>query len=205
MIVKVCGITRLSDIKWLEKMEIDLIGFILYSKSPRKVELEFVDNLCTKLKKVGVVVDKGVHEIQNIMNKFDFVQLHGDYDFELCKELEAEKVIKVVWPERYDNVSLLKKELDIFLPFVKYFLFDAGKSLGGHGRIIEFGEWIKLLKDYPIFLAGGINPHNLGKILEIGPLGIDLNSGVESRPGIKSKEKVSSILKQINFKGEKND
>jgi len=199
MLLKICGLTLPEDVLWLDKQGIDLLGFIFYSPSPRCTDWQVVAPLKTKAKKVGVVVDLNVAQIKELWVKadLDLIQLHGEYGREACKDLAGIDLIKVFWPERYACIQELRRELDRFLPYVKYFLFDAGKSKGGHGRSIAPGKWTSLLADYPVFLAGGIGPENVKEFLKLGPLGLDLNSGVELAPGIKDKTKILTVLKVI--------
>ena len=46
-------------------------------------------------------------------------------------------------------------------------------------------------------LAGGLNEHNIEQALALNPLGLDLNSGVESAPGIKSADKIQQLFERI--------
>ncbi|MDQ7031982.1 MAG: phosphoribosylanthranilate isomerase [Desulfonauticus sp.] len=197
MLVKVCGLTQKQDVLAIDSLGVDMLGFIFYPKSPRYVKDRNLLQVKTRAKKVGVVVDYKVSDLEQLMQEYnlDLIQLHGEYEPTVCKSLGKEKVIKVFWPARYEKASLLAKELEEFLPYVSYFLFDAGLKLGGHGKRIEPGEWKALVKDFPIILAGGIAPDNVKLFVSLNPLGLDVNSGVEVAPGLKDLAKVEQLLK----------
>lgn len=202
MLVKVCGLTKEMQVQELVTLGVDLVGFIFYEPSPRYIkpeEVQAIKGTGVLGKKVGVIVDKSVEETFELASKAElsFLQLHGNQSVDFCKQLSSFSLFKVFWPEKYSDWKLLKRDLDLFLPWVKYFLFDAGKDLGGHGRSIQRGEWVELLKDYPIILAGGIGEHNLEEILKLNPLGIDLNSLVEKKPGDKDLAKIKRIIQKI--------
>ena len=67
-----------------------------------------------------------------------------------------------------------------------WFLLDAGSG-GGTGQCLDWPSLKNLELGHPWILAGGLNPDNLaGAIRQCGPDGVDLNSGLETRPGEKN-------------------
>ena len=94
-----------------------------------------------------------------------------------------------------------------YLEYAKVFLLDAysDKAYGGTGQLADWNKFVNLKKqfsEHQWFLAGGLGPSNLLEALvSVCPDGIDLNSGVESEPGLKDNHKISeafSILKTSN-------
>ena len=81
----------------------------------------------------------------------------------------------------------------------KGFLVDshaAGKA-GGTGQTFD---WSHIPQKYakPIILAGGLNPNNVADAMQTCDVyGIDLSSGVESQPGIKDKQKITKLMKEV--------
>ena len=73
---------------------------------------------------------------------------------------------------------------------------QANGQQGGTGQAFDWA----IIKDSDkahIMLAGGLNEQNIEQALALNPLGLDLNSGVESAPGIKSADKIQQLFERI--------
>jgi len=198
LLVKVCGMTSAEDAAMCEELGADFLGFIFHPSSPRNVDVAFARSIKTGgAKKVGVFVKQSVAEVIEILKNgnLDFAQLHGGQNEEFCKALGKERVIKVIWPQKYDSVKEFQADIDRFAPYCSYLLFDAGKSGGGHGESMEFEVFKDVMIPGPWLLAGGLSADNLKEALsEAKPNGVDLNSGVESEPGKKDKNKLTAAF-----------
>lgn len=201
LLVKVCGMTRAEDVDACEELGADFLGFIFHPSSPRNVDESFARSIKTdSAKKVGVFVKQNAAEVTEIMANggLDFAQLHGGQNEEFCKIVGKERVIKVLWPLRYESAKEFQDDIDRFASHCSYLLFDAGNCGGGHGVSVEFGVFENVNIPLPWFLAGGLSAENLTEALTIAkPCGVDLNSGVESVPGIKDKNKLSAVFECI--------
>lgn len=199
--IKVCGITRQSDLSTAMGMGAHFCGFIFHSSSPRYISPERVADLDSALvRRVGVFVNQGYDEIASIMEtaRLDFAQLHGNQTLECARLIGAEKVIRVLWPDRYASIEDLHREMELWKDSCAWFLLDAGKDGGGHGSALNWTELKDLNAPRPWFLAGGLSSGSLNLALEqCHPNGIDLNSGVEAFPGQKSPRKLLAALKHI--------
>ena len=201
MLIKICGLTRARDVRLCQDMGVDLLGFIFHASSPRGVQPEIVAAFPRdKAIRVGVFVRHAVQEIHLVRQTagLDLVQLHGAYTPAQCEALNPETVIKVFWPQRYAGPDDMHRDLDHFAPCCRYFLFDGGQSGGGHGRTWR-SDWLHGLDvPRPWFLAGGLCAENVHNLLqEFKPDGIDMNSGVENSPGVKSREKLRLSVRTI--------
>lgn len=200
--VKVCGITSAEDASMCEEQGADFLGFIFYPSSPRNVDADFASSIKTdRAKKVGVFVKQSAAEVLEILKNgnLDFAQLHGGQNEEFCKAVSKERVIKVLWPQKYDSVKEFQADIDRFASYCTYLLFDAGKSGGGHGKSMKFEIFKDVTIPVPWLLAGGLSADNLQDALsEAKPNGVDLNSGVESEPGKKDKNKLTSAMEVMN-------
>lgn len=200
VIIKICGLTRKEDLRVCQDLGIDLTGFIFHASSPRYVSPEVV-GAWPKLSelRVGVFVRASTLEVLEAVQVagLDLVQLHGGQDRLFCRRVGTERVIRVFWPERFECKADFERELCAFQDFCRYFLFDAGRSLGGHGRKIQCSWLAEVKSPMPFLLAGGLAPDNLDHALEFSPRGVDLNSGVESSPGHKDPEKIRNVVKQL--------
>ncbi len=201
LLIKVCGLTSLEDLKFCRDQGIDLTGFIFHPSSPRHVSPKLVGSWEKKDElRVGVFVEHKPEEILKTIDMagLDLIQLHGGQDRETCDLMGgAHRVIRTFWPERFELVQDFMAELDAFRHVCRYFLFDAGKNMGGHGRSIA-SPWLKqAASPRPYLLAGGLGPDNIAGVLNSGAAGLDLNSGVESSPGVKSRQRIMRVLNII--------
>lgn len=204
-LIKVCGLTDLENALMVSRLCVDMLGFIFHKQSPRNVSPSFPAMLTPPgVRKVGVFVRQSPEETARIMarGRLDLAQLHGGQDVEFCKRVGAERVIRVFWPERHagcgDPRGALEEEMAAFADAAAFFLLDAGKAGGGHGTALDFTALENLKSPRPLLLAGGLGPDNAARAFfmhtEGGFAGFDLNSGVESAPGIKDKDKLEETL-----------
>ena len=196
--VKVCGITRLSDAEALDALKIDYLGFNFHPKSKRYVEPRKAAEMIARLKNaepVGVFVDVSPEHIAEVAatTGIRWIQLHGNESWDVLKHVSL-PVIKAIPHVRINDFGGLRtgwNEHGDKQP--RYFLVDtqADSEFGGSGKAFDWS----LLKSNPLpcsfFLAGGLGPENLGAALKtVTPYAVDLNSKVETAPGIKDVELV---------------
>lgn len=203
MMVKVCGITRREDARACAEAGADLLGFIFHPASPRFVRPDFPAGLTAadkgRARTVGVFVKQSADEVRQIMDNagLDLAQLHGGQDPEFCRDVGPERVVKVFWPERYASLTDLEADMARFADCA-LFLLDAGTSGGGHGKSLNSSALSGLKSSRSWLLAGGLGPDNLRDALDACASasleGVDLNSGVESAPGLKDIEKVRTAI-----------
>ena len=199
-LLKVCGLTKAEDAALCHSLGVDFTGFIFVPGSPRAASAAQVAALPVGTSpKVGVFSGAGLDSIRETARKarLEYIQLHGGEGVEFCAAVGPERVIKVLWPEAHaGNIESLQEELDRFAPVCSWFLFDAGKSGGGSGKALELPLFSRLRIPRPWLLAGGIGPHNLaGALSQCSPDGLDMNSALESAPGVKDHEKLATAVK----------
>lgn len=207
---KICGITRPEDIQACENADSTFIGFINIKRSKRFQDMEkiikLIDSMKDPEKAVLVIEPETSEEVIQAVNGSGVknVQLHSLKAEDICK-LEGINVIKVIGiPEKIDSPK--KEEIESFAKICNYLLFDSmirGKS-GGTGKqiplevAVEAAEIAKKCnKDIKLFLAGGIDAKrikNEGKMIKNIFDYVDVNSGVEDSPGIKSRVKIVEFV-----------
>ncbi len=190
-----------ANIRSVASTRPDFMGFIFYKKSPRYVGENFSmpDDLDDNIQRVGVFVNEDVYAIVDLVSKhrLDFIQLHGDESPGYCKALKEKGIgiIKVFsMGDSFDFATT-----DQYKSEVDYFLFDTkGKARGGNGVTFNWS----LLENYkgtiPFFLSGGIDPENVNEVFSLSHeqlFAIDVNSGIESAPGIKDISKLNLLIK----------
>jgi len=118
-----------------------------------------------------------------LLARLDYAQLHGRQTDSVVQALGGHRVIRVIFPsEGSAPVSPAGSS-------VAYTLFDSGY---GTGKAFDWKVLTGVKR--PFFVAGGLNAQNLPDLLKVcRPDGVDLNSGVEVAPGIKSAERIQEI------------
>lgn len=196
MKLKVCGMTRPSDLDLAQELGFDFCGFIFHPQSPRHVAPEFAATLKTEgLLRVGVFVNQGAEEIEHIMRvaRLDYAQLHGPQTPEQVSRIGGERVIRVLWPQKYANLDELEEAASSYK--CALFLLDAGQSGGGSGSTLAWESLAGLRMPAPWFLAGGLSAANAATAAKIcHPWALDFNSGLEDRPGLKNNEKMRAAV-----------
>ena len=199
MLIKICGLTRQDDLTLASNLGCDLAGFIFHPQSPRYIDPHLAASLDSgKMQRVGVFVTNDADEILKIAKeaRLDLIQLHGDQPESVAQKIGPERVIRVLWPDRYMHKGQLYQAMCRFN--CAYYLLDAGLSRGGSGKTFDWFEISGIELKRPWFLAGGLKAKNvILAIQELKPDGLDLNSGIEESPGIKSKFKMEEALGQI--------
>ncbi len=198
--IKVCGMRDYENITDIASLLPQYFGFIFYPGSPRFVGNEFriPKTLPSSIKRVGVFVNESNAVIisKSQWAGFDHVQLHGNESPQQCRALKNEglKVIKVFSIDddfNFDTTIPFKKEVD-------YFLFDTkGKLYGGNAKTFNWNILTQYDQEIPFFLSGGLSPENVHEINDLKNMNLhalDLNSGVEVSPGMKSREKVEQVM-----------
>lgn len=203
---KVCGMRDAHNVRAVGELHPDYMGFIFYKSSPRFVGDQFniPKDLPINIKRVGVFVNEVLDRVQLLIHKhqLDFVQLHGDESVAYAQELKSRVgVIKVFRiDEDFDFGSTSEYEST-----VDFFLFDTkGKRYGGNAMRFDWNLLKKYVGSTPFFLSGGISESNIQDLKDFRHemfWGIDINSGVEEQPAIKSVDKIKSLLRSLNESG----
>ncbi|MBO4335744.1 MAG: phosphoribosylanthranilate isomerase [Desulfovibrio sp.] len=198
MLIKICGLTRHEDVQSVRACGADFCGFIFHAKSPRAVDPAWVATVDSgSLQRVGVFVEQDAKTICEIMRtaRLDYAQLHGTQSVACAMEIGPERVIRVLWPQRYQHKAQLYAAMQSYATSCAYYLFDAGFSGGGHGFCLEWADLSGIEGPHPWFLAGGLHPGNvLDAVLESHASACDLNSGIESSPGRKDEKKMRAAI-----------
>jgi phosphoribosylanthranilate isomerase len=197
--VKICGITNYDDAVAAMDMGADLLGFNFYTKSPRFLTKEkaadIIDKLPGFIDTAGIFVNASIDEIHETGGfcNLDWVQLHGDEDPEFCRQLLSHNV-KTMKAIRVKSEKDIEKADGFFTDAILLDAFNPDKY-GGTGLTFDWNVIGHIGKR--VFLAGGINPDNAAKAVELGVYGIDVCSGIESEPGKKDHEKMKKLFENI--------
>jgi len=177
LLIKVCGITRTCDAEACVNLGVDFCGFVFHPPSPRNMVAADVAQIHTEgLRRVGVFTTHDTDDILRTMEEaqLDYAQLHAEQSEACAEAIGAERVIRVCFalPDAPCCAA--------FLLFDKPFDWHTLKGVS----VCQ-----------PYFVAGGLNAGNIREALSCAsPVGVDLNSGVESAPGQKDASRIKTVL-----------
>jgi phosphoribosylanthranilate isomerase len=180
-------------------MGADILGFNFYPKSPRFITKDMAMEIITKLPAfvdiAGVFVNDSFDKIKETIDRcqLDWVQLHGDESPQFCQSFRSVNV-KTMKALRVKDQADIEKAESFFTDAVLLDAFDP-KKYGGTGLIFDWNIIGHIGKR--VFLAGGINPDNAAAAVELGVYGIDVCSGIESKPGKKDHKKMRKLFDNI--------
>lgn len=220
VLVKVCGMREADNIREVEALGVDWMGFIFWPKSSRYVS-EVPSYLPTKCKRVGVFVDASIGDVMTIAEQYqlDLIQLHGqespNYIAQLTSHLKSLTSIKLIKAFNIATAADLETTKR-YEGYVDYFLFDTkGKSVGGNGEKFDWSVLSEYRGNTPYLLSGGIAPDDAPALtfspshpLTFSPfhpftsplcIGIDLNSRFETAPGVKDINKLRTFIKELSI------
>jgi phosphoribosylanthranilate isomerase len=194
--VKICGICDAEGAASAVEAGADLIGFHFCSSSRRVTPQEaraIVDGLTLRPQIVGVFINENEDAVRQIAELvgLDLVQLHGSEPPGFDAGRPVMKVLKVkdgllpnaeAWP---DPIMLDSWSAD---------------QRGGTGRSWDWELARPLLSTRRVFIAGGLEPGNVGKVVSAyKPYGVDVSSGVESSVRVKDPDKVRAFVHAVRL------
>ena len=197
--IKMCGLSRTEDIQAANAIKPDYIGFVFAEISKRRVSALEASKLKSKLdpeiKAVGVFLDDKLDFVASMLNLgiVDVVQLHGSEDeayIEKVRKITNKPIIKAFIIRSQEDVERAEKST------ADYILLDGGK---GEGRAFDW-SLLKAIKR-PYFLAGGLNPDNVGDAVKaLKPYAVDVSTGIET-DGVKDREKMTAFAGAVREEG----
>ena len=205
--VKICGITDVSYAQAAIEAGADLVG-VVFAPSPRQVTPYKAREIAAAVKKhglpvVGVFVNMPAATVNSIAAScgLDRVQLSGDESWEYCQKIEK-PLIKAV----HVSPSLSEEELLAYLEDGEkqlgskpVYLLDTQveNKYGGTGKVFAWEIAGGAVAKYPVIIAGGLNPENVGELVAaLKPWGVDVSSGVESE-GVKDVNKIKAFVQAV--------
>jgi phosphoribosylanthranilate isomerase len=167
-----------------------------------------------KVKIFGVFVNMSADDLvrKTVELELDGIQLHGDEDPSLVGEIRQQlkkpgqpcQLIRAVRTKPADSVNdetqiqAIESEIAAWSAVaIDAILLDAAVpgEFGGTGKTVDWYAVPRLSQKLPLILAGGLNPDNVERAIEISQVrSVDVASGVESKPGMKDRDKVSEFV-----------
>ena len=198
--VKICGITREQDVLAVTAAGADAIGLVFYEKSPRHVTLEQGRALAATspafVTTVALFKDADAGYIEQVLREVqvDLLQFHGAESADFCRRFDRPWIKALGVLGETDILQLADSYRD-----ARGVLLDAHApgADGGTGRVFDWNS-IPAGLSHRLVLAGGLNPGNVHDAINTThPYAVDVSSGVESAPGIKSAELINEFMNEV--------
>lgn len=207
MEIKICGITSIDEVGYINKLKPEYIGFV-FTKSKRQISKKqgaVLSELVSKeVKIVAVFKDNSLIEIEDILStiKVDVIQLHGSENSEFIEEVKnikgKNKILSNKNLQIWKGVSVKSEEdLKRAINFkVDRIILDGLKP--GSGKMFNWRLINEFNLSLEFFLAGGISINNIDEIIKnIRPYGVDISSGAEGIDELGNIKKDFNKIKKI--------
>jgi phosphoribosylanthranilate isomerase len=208
--IKICGITRIDDLRDSVKAGADALGFVFYPKSPRYVSPAQFALLARELppyvSAVALFVNPALAEVEAVVRAapVSLLQFHGDETAAECAAIAATVCRPFVRAYRVKPdtgaADLLSCELAYRAasPWFSGLLLDAYvDAYGGAGKVFD---WSLIPKELAprVVLSGGLSVHNATEaVVRVRPYAVDISSGVEQHKGIKDARKIAAFVAAV--------
>lgn len=199
--IKFCGLTNAADVLAAADSGADAVGFVFVSQSRRYLTTEQAVELVNLAKKhdlltVALFANQSAEEVCEVVARIepDVLQFHGDESVIFCEQFDRPYWKAIPMLSTNDWLAYAKQYAS-----ADAWLLDSfgGSQIGGSGTKFVWFEVPSIYRN-KVILAGGIDASNVCQaIAETGVTFIDTSSGIESSPGVKSKEKMQAMVTQI--------
>jgi len=199
--VKICGLTRLEDVALAVELGADALGFICWPGSPRYVAPDTIRRMTEAVApfvtRVGVFVNASVAHVEQILSAagLDVAQLHGEEHVADYVRI-GRRLLKLVHVDDDAGMAAAKALPADVTPIV-----DAVDQIrrGGTGTRADWSRAAVLARERRIVLAGGLTSENVAAaVRRVHPWAVDVSSGVEHQPGIKSATRLRAFFEALD-------
>lgn len=197
--IKLCGLSRPQDIRAVNGLKPEFIGFVFAPKSKRYVSPQQAAELKALLdpgiQAVGVFVNEAPEAVAQLLNSgvIDMAQLHGSEDEDYIRQLRTRTGKPIIQAFRVaSQADVLRAENSI----ADHILLDSGAGTG-----TAFNWTLIRHVGRPYFLAGGLDPYNVEQAVEqLNPYAVDVSSGIETA-GVKDPAKMAAFVAAVRKEG----
>jgi len=203
-LIKICGVRTVPILECVIGAGADMVGFMRVERSPRHVDLDTLAELISiargRIETVVVLVNPDNTTIAEIAALDpDWIQLHGPETVHRVEMVRANAGIPVMKAVGVASAGDLA-QVPAFNEVADRILIDAKSEAGadrqgGNGQRFDWGLLKALDPAIPFMLSGGLDPDNVAEAVKsVCPFGLDLSSGVETAPGVKSEELIRLFI-----------
>ena len=197
--IKVCGLTRIEDLRAAVQAGADAIGLVFYPPSPRFLQLEparaLRDAVPPFVSSVALFVNPPAEQVRAVLEHVrpTMLQFHGEETPGFCAQFGMP----------YLKACRVRPGVDL-LEYLRPFSGAAAWLLDSHveeyGGVGESFDWSLVPADCarPLVLSGGLRCGNVGEaVRRVRPWAVDVSSGVESSKGIKDAGKIAAFIAEV--------
>lgn len=197
--IKICGLTRASDLQEAVDAGVDALGLVFYPPSPRYVDLATAASLASRVPPlvtiVGLFVNADPPQVRATLAAvpIHLLQMHGDEDEAYCRQFDRP----------YVKAARVRAGMDLLqyaagFPSAQALLLDAFvEGYGGGGKVFDW-SLVPPTLGKPLILSGGLDAGNVGDaVRRLKPAAVDVSSGVEADQGIKDAKKIRAFVKAV--------
>jgi phosphoribosylanthranilate isomerase len=197
--VKICGITRASDVQAAAEAGADALGLVFYPPSPRFLALEQARALRRAVppfvSAIALFVNPSVEEVERVLARVqpDVLQFHGEETPEFCARFGVP----------YIKACRVRQGVDLleyWRPFSDACAWLADTWVEEYGGTGKGFDWslVPAERARPLILSGGLEAQNVGEaIRRVRPWAVDVSSGVESAKGIKDAVRIAAFVAEV--------
>ncbi len=211
VIIKICGIKTYDLLDATIAAGADMVGFMHFQRSPRHVSIEDLAGLISaargRIESCVVLVNPDnscVAEVAALGP--DWIQLHGPETPHRVEAIRAEagveimKALPIGTAEDLANIAAFDAVADRILLDAKP--PKGADRPGGLGTSFDWSLLEALDPSLPFMLSGGLTPDNVAEAIKtVKPFGVDVSSGVETAPGVKSKKLIEAFIRNARAAG----
>jgi phosphoribosylanthranilate isomerase len=210
--IKICGLTRSEDVRFVVAAGADALGFVFYPPSSRYVTPDAAGALLRDIPpfvvSVGLFVNIDDAGLQDVISKapVQLLQFHGDETPEQCASLAASvnrpfiRAYRVKADTMPEDLLECEQSYRKASPLFSGLLLDTHvDGYGGSGKVFD---WSLIPKELAprVVLSGGLSVQNAtGAVSQVRPFAVDISSGVEAAKGIKDEASVRAFIAAVRL------
>lgn len=201
--VKICGMTSVVQAQAAVAAGADAIGLVFYARSPRNLSLALAKQIAQAMPAFVTVValfrNAPVGLVRQVCSQVqpDMLQFHGDESAQFCQQFQRPWLKALGMDDLAGPAEVLAAAAEF--KNARGLLLDSHSATkaGGSGQAFDWSLVPDSMRGRFI-LAGGLDADNVGAALSaLRPWAVDVSSGVESAPGIKSASKMAAFMAAV--------
>jgi len=206
--IKICGLTREADLAAAVEAGADAVGFVFYPGSKRCLDLSRAARLRRAVPAfvdvAALVVNAAPTNVRAILDEVgpDLLQFHGDESAPDCAQYGARylRAFRVGAPG-LDDAQALASYCAAYGDAAGWLFDSYSAGYGGSGLAFDRNLLAAVQADgaaRPLILSGGLKPDTVEQAVRaVRPWAVDVSSGVEECPGIKSAERIRAFVQAV--------